>query len=225
MSGTPFVLAASGLAFEAAIARGSEGIRTCCGQGQRLVEALEASCDERCAGIISFGIAAGLDPALRPGTVLVASAVLCDDGPLATDPAWSARLRARCRSAAPAVLVGVDRPIPDAHEKTRLFETTGARALDMETHVAARFAAGRNIRFAALRVVADPAERNVPEAALRAVRADGTANVPALVRGLLRRPGALAPVMRLAVETQSARRSLLGARRCLGPGFGLLDLG
>ncbi len=39
-------------------------------------------------GLVSFGLAAGLDPSLRPGRLVVPTAVLCDD-------AWLAARRTR----------------------------------------------------------------------------------------------------------------------------------
>jgi len=221
----PFVLAASGLAFEAAIASRDGAARACCGQQRLLVKALEACCEESCEGIISFGIAAGLDPALRPGAVLVASAVLFQDQRFATDPVWSGALFERCRPAVRGALLGAERPVLKSAEKAGLFQQMGAQALDMESHLAARFAAERQLRFAVLRVVADPAERDVPEIVFRALQPDGGTNVRALIRGLLRQPSAVAPLLRLGWETHVARRSLMRARDCLGLGFGLLDLG
>ena len=40
--------------------------------------------------MVSFGLAGGLDPVLRPGTVIVPSCVLSDGETLATDPPLAA---------------------------------------------------------------------------------------------------------------------------------------
>src|SRR5262249_35180222 len=56
-----------GLAFEARIAAGP-GIRVICsGNGQDLAGALSSACAEGGRNVISFGVAGGLDPSLRPG--------------------------------------------------------------------------------------------------------------------------------------------------------------
>jgi nucleoside phosphorylase len=46
-------------------------------------------------------------------------------------------------------IAGADAPIADASEKIRLHTLTGAMAVDMESHVAAKVAALHNIPFVA----------------------------------------------------------------------------
>lgn len=213
------------MAFEAAIAGRSDEAFICCGQARRLREALEIAFDDRCAGILSFGIAAGLDPVLRPGTAVVASAVIDRGEELGVDEEWSKSLLSHDGRAVSGPVLGVEAPVLDPREKKRLLEETGAMALDMESHLAARFAAGRRVRFAALRVVADPAGRAIPEAAVRGMSPDGTTNPGAVLRSTVRNPAQIAPLVRLACETWLARRGLVRARRSLGPGFGLFDIG
>jgi hypothetical protein len=49
--------------------------------------------------LLVCGLAGGLDPELRPGTVVVASSVACEEGePVDCDPAWVAALRAGARA-------------------------------------------------------------------------------------------------------------------------------
>ena len=71
-----------GLAFEARIAAGP-GIRVICsGDGRNLVSSLAKAIKEArlpkkdCGGLISFGVAGGLDPELQPGTCVVGSTIL-----------------------------------------------------------------------------------------------------------------------------------------------------
>jgi hypothetical protein len=66
-----FILTVSGLAREAAIARGP-GVRTLVAGGPRLPRLIEAAIAEGAAGILSFGIAGGLDTTLPPGTAILA---------------------------------------------------------------------------------------------------------------------------------------------------------
>jgi hopanoid-associated phosphorylase len=218
-------LAVSGLAFEAAIADQAPGVRVCCGQGERLREALRNACDENCAGIISFGIAAALDPLLRPGTAVVASAILTDEGLVPTDEAWSGILSRSCRTAVSGNLLGVRRPVLGKGEKELLFAETGAIAVDMESAIAARFAAGRSIRLGVLRVIADTAGTSIPDAAMRGWRSDGTVDAASVLLSLLRRPTDIPPILRLTRQSFLARRALSHAGRGLGPGLGLFDVG
>jgi adenosylhomocysteine nucleosidase len=95
--------------------------------------------------LVSFGVAGGLDPALRPGTLVV------------SDAGWAGRL-----GAVHGRVIGVDAPICTIAAKKRL---QGA-VVDMESHVVERVAHQASLGFVAVRAVLDPAERAVPEAAL-----------------------------------------------------------
>ena len=72
------VIAVTGLAFEARIAAGRGVNVLCATERSRLLEWLEASTAYECSGIISFGIAGGLDRRLSPGDWVVASSVVTD---------------------------------------------------------------------------------------------------------------------------------------------------
>lgn len=218
------LVVASGMAFETRIARGA-GIMTCCGQGDRLVEELAKVPVSRCAGVLSFGIAAGLDADLRPGSIVVASQVVDESGDAtAADPAWQRILCRRLSPAAGGTVLGLRAPVTGVAEKALLRRRTGAVAADMETHLAAGFAARNDLRFAILRVVADPAGASVPTVALKGMREDGSVDAMAVAGALLRAPSALVSLARVAAGTARARRALRRARRLLGPRFGLTDL-
>ncbi|HBD33444.1 MAG TPA: squalene--hopene cyclase, partial [Cupriavidus sp.] len=58
-----------------------------------LARVLDARLVQGCDGVISFGVAGGLDPTLPPGTVIVATAVRVGDASYSTDPYWTAALR------------------------------------------------------------------------------------------------------------------------------------
>src|SRR5271165_4794141 len=88
------VIAVTGMAFEARIARG-EGIEVVFAARADLLErALNAALARGCSGIISFGTAGGLAPDLEPGAVIVATAVEGPLGRFATDVLWSERVAA-----------------------------------------------------------------------------------------------------------------------------------
>ncbi len=225
MAQRPFVMVVTGLAFEARIA-GRGGLHNVyCGHGAVLKAALDGAGEGDCRGLISFGIAAGLDPTLGPGTIVVASQVLHEGRTFAADEAWRAALGAKLPNALSGSLVGRDDPVLSVQDKRLAFGHTGAAALDMESHVAAAFAAERGLPFAALRVVADSAGQVVPRAAMAAMRDDGTTDVGSVLRALVRRPIDLAALAAVAIGTWRARRALVRAGRVLGPDFGLPDFG
>jgi hopanoid-associated phosphorylase len=224
----PFVVVAVGLDFEARLALGAGEAKVCCGRGTQMAVALATAIGPGCGGIISFGIAGGLDPQLRTGTPIVASSVIGANGvriALPTDERWSQILLQSRPHAVHAPVLGVDAPVTEPKDKLRLFRQTGAAAVDMESHIAAAIADSHGLPFAVLRVVADPARQRVPQAALCGMRADGSLDALAVLRALWRSPGDIAAMPAVARNAWVARAALARARHGLGRGFGLPDLG
>ncbi len=224
----PYVVVATGLDFEAELALGEENAKVCCGRGSQMAVALAAAVGPGCRGIISFGIAGGLDPQLRTGTCIVASSVIGANGvrsALPTDERWSNILLQSRSDAVHAPVLGIDTPVTEPKNKLRLFHQTGAAAVDMESHIVASIAGSHGLPFAVLRVVADPARQRVPQAALCAMRTDGSLDALAVLRELWRRPGDIAGMPSVARNAWVARTELARARHGLGRGFGLPDLG
>jgi hopanoid-associated phosphorylase len=223
----PFVVVATGLAFEARLAHAGAATKVCCGRGTQMAVALATAIGPDCRGIISFGIAGGLDPQLRPGAVIVATSVIGANGvkmALPTDERWSQMLLHALPHAVHAPVLGVDAPVTEPSDKLRLFRQTGAAALDMESHIAASVAASQSLPFAVLRVVADPAGRRVPQAALAGMREDGSTDAIGVLRALTQTPGDLLDLPGVALNAYFAKAALARARRDLGAGFGLTDL-
>jgi hopanoid-associated phosphorylase len=223
-----FVVVAVGLEFEAQLVLGEEDAKVCCGRGSEMAVALATAIGPGCGGIISFGIAGGLDPQLRTGTCIVASSVIGANGvriALPTDERWSHYLLQSHPQAVHAPVLGIDAPVAEPVDKLRLFRQTGAAAVDMESHIAASIADSHGLPFAVLRVVADPARQRVPQAALCGMRADGSLDAFAILRALWRRPGDFAGMPSVARNAWVARAALARARHGLGRGFGLPDLG
>lgn len=221
---TASVLVISGLAFEAAMAAGP-GIVTLCGLGAGLqtarLEAWLAQQAHTCRGILSFGTAGGLDPVLRPGACVIADRVVTPERHFFADADWLNALRACLPQAMQGTLAGVDHPVPDAMAKARLWRSSGACAVDMESHRAALLAQRYDLPFAACRVIVDHAHRQVPTAAVAGVDADGTIALSRLLRELARHPGQLPGCIRLAFDAAAARRTLRTVRLLAGPAFAL----
>lgn len=223
MSKAPSIIAVVGMGFEARIAQGPGIIVVQCANAPEATTRLEAAISDDIGGIVSFGIAGGLDPALRSGDIIVASAVHHRTGQWTADSAWSKSLLRKLPDAKPGTVFGADAPIITAEEKQRLHRAHGYSAVDTESHIAAEIAARHGMRFAVLRVVADDAANTLPGAALAGFGTGGRVNVAAVLSQLARSPHELMPLIRLARHTSLARKKLARARRDLGPGFGLLD--
>ena len=168
------------------------------------------------SGILSFGCAGGLDPGLLPGDCVVAGAVWTPAGLLPTDPAWTQALLACLPRARLATVAGVDAPLASSAAKAALYRASGAGAVDMESHAAARVARRHGLPFAACRIVLDPAWRALPACALSALRADGRTAPWPLVRRLAADPRQLMALCALGDDAWLARRVLREVRRRLG---------
>src|SRR5262245_48713276 len=219
MSSREPVIAVTCLALEARIALGP-GVSVLCDQASRLVATLEAAVERGACGIISFGIAGGLAPDLSTGNWVIASGVRCGDRRYPTDPAWTRRLIEALPGATHADIAGVPVPVAEPWQKRQLHTHTGAVAVDMESHIAAEIAARHRLPFAAYRVIIDDADRQVPPAAVVGLRQNGTANIPAIIGSVLRQPGQLSTLLRIARDSRIAERALRHGRRRLAEGLG-----
>ncbi len=219
-----FVVALVGLAFEARIAAGP-GVFVICRDTESGVAASIADAVKRgCRSIISFGVAGGLAPELRPGNWVVASSIVDAQHDCPTDRVWSENILEMIPGAVHMPIVGVDSAVLNPAAKRQMHLKTGAGAVDMESHLVARLASIHGLSFAAVRVVIDPAHRVVPVAALAGMRPDGGTSITAVIRELIAGPSQLSGLLRLAYDAYAARRALLRARRLLGPDFGFLGL-
>ncbi len=219
------VLAVCGLAFEARIAAG-DGVRTLSGGGRSavLAGAIEAAVHDGVVGIVSFGVAGGLVDGLSPGSLVVADAIVGPDERFPTHVAWSRMLESRLPACARESIAGVDQVVVDAAAKAALARRTGAIAVDMESHIAARIARDHGLPFIALRAIADPLRRSLPPAALVAMREDGGVDLRALLKAIGRRPQQLPMLLRIGLDTRLASNALRQGRGLLGSRLGYADL-
>lgn len=158
-------------------------------------------------GLVSFGLAGGLDPSLRPGDVLVPPVVRCGDAAYAADAALVAWLGGPTDH----VLFGAARLAATAEDKARLWQTMRAAALDLESGAVARIASESGVPFAVLRAVCDPAGDDLPPAALAALDRQGAIGLGRVLASLVAHPAQVPALLRLASGAAAARRAL--ARR------------
>src|SRR5437868_6438797 len=149
------IIAVTCLSFEARVAAGP-GILVFYGSAQRQATAIRAAVRGGARGIISIGIAGGLDPNLQPGDWVVGSAVVTDKARHPTDRNWADRLLRALPGAAYADIMGVDLPVTSPASKAAFRKASGAAAIDMESHIAAEVAKSEQVPFAACRVIIDP---------------------------------------------------------------------
>jgi nucleoside phosphorylase len=123
-------------------------------------------------------------------------------------------------------VAGSAMPLSTAAGKVSLFSQTGALAVDMESHIAARVAARHGLPFAALRVISDAADTTLPPAALAGMRPDGGIAIGAVLASLVRNPAQLPALIRTARDAEKAFQALGRVHDALrGFGIGPLDPG
>ena len=211
------VLCTSGLAVEAKIARAA-GFSVVVGAGDReRTKALVETAAARTKCLVSFGIAGGLAPGLKAGTVVVSGDVVSERQCWRVDALYRHRLSAFARdiSAIEGPVFGATSILATRSEKRRAWTATGALAVDLESEIVARAAARFGIPFLVLRTVADTARRDLPPASLIPLAVDGTPNCSRVVAAVLRRPSQLAGLIGLAHETRRALSALVGPARAL----------
>lgn len=206
------------LAFEARIASAPGVTVICNGRRERLHDLVERAC-ARSAGLISFGVAGGLDPEVHPGDWVIAASVATDNGRYRTDERWTRQLCAALPGARCADITGLDAPISSTMAKVALGRKHGTVAVDTESHVVAEEATRRGLPFAVARVVLDPVWRALPPAALVPLLPDGTPDVRAVARSVLRAPSQLAELGRVTADGFRAWSSLRRGRLSLGTLF------
>ena len=227
-SGRPLLIV-TGLSSEARIAAGA-GMTVICSSSDpdQLRAQLDTFDHASVRGIISFGIAGGLDPSLEAGDLVVASEIMAAGERWATAEALSEIFVERTsigrRRIVRGTILGAEEVILDPRDKMILRRQTGATAVDMESHIAAAYAAAVGLPFAALRVINDPASRSLPALALNALKPNGDVDPWKVLRGVARQPSVIPSLMRTAHDFNRAIATLRGCRGLLLHSSGSLVL-
>jgi adenosylhomocysteine nucleosidase len=219
------VIAAVGLAKEARYARRFGLTPVISAANTKLLTRRLRALGPDVCGVVSLGLAGALAPIPEVGDALIGTHVVTDHEHYACDPGWSRVLRTKLPDAHSVVIVGVEEPAMHMSAKKDLFRATGAHAVDMESHIAARFAHERGLPFVVLRVVSDDCHRTLPPAALERLSLKGNPRLFAILRSLMREPDQFGELMRTAREAGIAFKTLLRVLRVLGPGLGCPYLG
>jgi hopanoid-associated phosphorylase len=171
--------------------------------------------------IISVGIAGALASDMKAGDVVIGERVVTADRAFETDSKWTARLAAALPNARIGAVLGRSTLADTAEVKAMLHLSTGADAVDMESHIAARI----HLPFAVLRVVSDAADRDLPAAALAAMKPDGSIALGRVLWSVMRQPSQIPALIRTGRESEKAFAALLRCVEALGPGLGCPYLG
>ncbi len=171
--------------------------------------------EERPRAVISCGFSGALDPSLRAGQLVLASAVRDEAGELiAADPAILEPARAALRGTGfiEGELLCAMRVLASAGEKRALMKP-GRVAVDLESWAVARAAESAGLPWLAVRVILDGLDEELPE-----FTREGHADYlkPALLHAL-RGPRAVGELIGLGIKAQAANASLEDALARLAP--------
>jgi hopanoid-associated phosphorylase len=211
------VLCTSGLAAEARVARAA-GFPVIVGAGDPLrTAALVAAAAEQARCLVSFGVAGGLAPHLRPGDVILSGEVVGDEQCWRPHQAFQQQVTAWARhmGAFEGPVLGARDILSTEINKAKAWRETGALAVDLESAIVARTAESVGIPFLVLRTIADPATRQLPPAALIPLAENGTPNLLRVLASVARRPRQVAALFGLARETRAALAALAAPARAL----------
>lgn len=220
MSGPTRLIAVVGMAREAKIIAG-DGVTTVIGGGDSaaLERRLEATLAQSTTPLlVSFGLCGALSPDLRPGDVVVGARVTAQGWRYSADATWTSHLTGAVPSAHLVDITGENIMIGSAAAKQALQASTGAGAVDMESHIVARLAHRAGLPFVVARAVSDAANDDLPRAALAGLKSNGQPNLAGVLGSLVLRPGQLPALIQTARDAElgfNALKRIAGALRWL----------
>jgi adenosylhomocysteine nucleosidase len=173
--------------------------------------AARALVDAGVTALMSFGMAGGLDPALKAGSIVLPTELISPSGTrFLTCRSWRERIAAAVsslRAVTEGNLLTSALAIESVAAKAAAYQTSGAVAVDMESAAVAEVARAAHLPFIAVRVIVDTAADVLPRAVVAASRA-GRVRTGRLVVGLLLAPAQIKPLIRLSQRYRAAIRSL-----------------
>lgn len=161
--------------------------------------------------IVSWGFAGGLGPCLESGRLLMPRRVLCQGRSLDVDQIFWRSLYDRVSSLLPVAttdLITVPDIVRTPADKRRLYEETGAEAVDMESAAILQAVHGRPA--VVVRAVVDSSAMHIPQY----LGAD--TGLRQVLGGLMRRPATAGSLGQLAMGYRRARATLSRVADLLG---------
>lgn len=197
-------------------------IRCAAADSTRAQKAARDLLEAGAGALVSLGIAGGLASELAPGRLLLPNSVIDPAGnSIAIDNAWHGRLVGQARSGGldPAFgpIIGSNRAIRRPADKSDLRGSSGAVAVDMESHAVGQVAQTAGVPFLVLRVVADPATRALPRAVKGSIGPDGRPRPAVVMARLALTPWELGSLLQLRRDAALALHALGTAIRSFGP--------
>ncbi|MGZ3649972.1 MAG: phosphorylase family protein [Bdellovibrionota bacterium] len=217
------VLIVVGMASEADIARGDEtsGTIVVGAMNENALRAHLASLDPRkFRAVISFGVAGGLDRKLPVGTLVIPEQIVAEGHHLLASHALNQRTRQTLTAAglhfSTENIAGVDELAEGTDaQRLALQKASGSGAVDMESHIAAEFAAHANLPFIAIRALSDTYGDILPPAARLQLGENGEVQMGSVLGSILSNPGQISDLVKTGQHFKAAKVTLEKARAAL----------
>ncbi|MGZ4969999.1 MAG: phosphorylase family protein [Methylobacter sp.] len=164
------------------------------------------------ARLISWGCAAALSEALKPGDLVLADTLIDAEGSqIDIDHAWldftknlfPAHLKTHTGSLTESLTI-----VAAAKDKKHLHSQTGAIALDMESIAIAKVARQNDLPFIAIRAIADPVSMDLPKAINHSLNDQGDIVLAKLLLFIVRHPSELPGLIKLGLHFNAAKNTL-----------------
>ena len=150
--------------------------------------------------VLTCGFAGGLNPELASGTIV-----------FSTRGYSELETRLREAGAVPAQFYCADHVATTVSEKTKLWQTTGDDAVDMESEMIARICFEKKFPCATVRVILDAADENLPLDFNELMTADHKMNYGKLAWQIIKSPGKIRALKALQKQSQAAAEKLAQA--------------
>ena len=169
--------------------------------------------------IISWGTAAGLEPHLSAGELLLPEMVKDDSGmAFRTERTFTARLEQLLNNEITVhkgLLAQSNTVLSSASQKANFAKKHKAIACDMESATIGSLADKNHIPFNVIRVIVDEINTTLPHSALIAMSEFGKINYSKMVLSILQHPGDLAKLFALSGKFSKAKETLARVSKVL----------
>jgi adenosylhomocysteine nucleosidase len=160
-------------------------------------------------GVISFGVAGGLNPQWAVGDLIVPSEINFQRRHFPTSKTLSDEIRAKVSASGvkprDGVIAGVETMTDSNVEwRKKLRAETKGDAVDMESHIAAEFAERNGLPFTAVRVLSDAVGDTFPSAARTNLDAKGGVQGSLVFKELLKDPFQMGSLLKIGRNFNSA---------------------
>ncbi|MEE9395814.1 MAG: phosphorylase [Methylococcales bacterium] len=173
--------------------------------------------DHGITALVSWGCAAALDDALQPGDLIIPEQLKSTSGErYLADPPWHNRLVTHLSSKIKVhneAIIQSEGLVTTASEKSRLFYSEKAIAVDMESFALAQLASETKLPFLSVRAIADPASMPLPQSVIQAINPQGGIALSVVLKNLAGKPSEITTLIQLGLHFHAAQKTLKRVRK------------